>query len=132
MSSHDNENISRAELKGEAQREGKESTSYEGEFSAGTKAFELQETEAKRRHKREMREKELGWLGRFLGGERSAPLTLAFLAIVAGIVCLILALILEACCPADSSVWDRAIGGSLTIISTALAYAFGRGSSRSG
>lgn len=131
MSSHNNKDISRAALKDEARQEGQEAAAFKGEFSSAAKAFELQSREAKRRHKREMRAKELGWLGRFLGGERSAPLTLAFLAIVAGIVCVILALVLEAFCPADSSVWNKAIDGSLTIISTALAYAFGRGSSRS-
>lgn len=100
MNSHEDKGVSRTALKNEALGNKRTLDAFKGDFSQGEKAAALQEAEAKRKHKQEMRAKDLGWLGRFLGGEKSAPLTLAFLAIVANGLFMGVTLYLEAKFPA--------------------------------
>lgn len=101
---------------------------FKGDFSRAAEHFRLQESQEEHKHAQLMREKDLGWLGKFLGGKESAPLTLALLTIAAAFVFVAISLVLEGIAPAGSPVWDRIVDGAFSLISTSLAYAFGRGS----
>ncbi|MCX8667099.1 hypothetical protein J3T99_05670 [Acetobacteraceae bacterium B3987] len=121
---------SRASLKGSLNDKEKKSGEepFNGDFSRAAEHFRLQESQEEHRHAQLMREKDLGWLGKFLGGRESAPLTLALLTIAAAFVFVAISLFLEGMAPSGSAVWDRIVDGAFSLISTSLAYAFGRGS----
>lgn len=131
MNFNPHKRFSRDTLKSEAQPQEKISLSFDKDFSKASDAVILKKAQVKHKHKRAMREKDLGLIGRLLGGEQYAPLTLALFAITIGAVMMFLALILEALFPDDVNIWNRAINGSITLISTSLAYSFGRASHRS-
>lgn len=87
-------------------------------------------SEAEQKHCRDMREKDLGRIGRLLGNERSAPTSLAFLTACIGFFIIFGGSILEACCPQEASIWGKLIDGGLTLLSSSIAYVFGRSSNK--
>ncbi|MFT8731648.1 MAG: hypothetical protein ABF752_07245 [Acetobacter fabarum] len=89
--------------------------------------LEMEKEKEKNSHARDMRDKELGWCGKFLGSERSAPMTIAALSAGIGFIVLVFSILFEAICPKDAEIWKETISGGLTIISTSVAYVFGRG-----
>ncbi|GLH28954.1 hypothetical protein WSS15_16040 [Acetobacter pasteurianus] len=89
--------------------------------------LEMEKEKEKNSLLRDMRDKELGWCGKFLGSERSAPMTIAALSAGIGCVVLIVSIFFEAICPKDADIWKETISGGITIISTSIAYVFGRG-----
>jgi hypothetical protein len=68
---------------------------------------------------------ELGWLGKCLGGEKSAPTSIAFLAVLIGSFIALLSLGLAA--RFDSPNFMNAFERSLAFVSACLAFIFGRG-----
>lgn len=53
---------------------------------AMSRARGLEATLAGHDHERQMRDKELGWVGRFIGGERNAPMTVAATALILSLI----------------------------------------------
>lgn len=78
------------------------------------------------RHKEEMAKGERGSIGNFLGGERNAPLTIAFLAVSVGSLVWIAALIAAYMFPDDADFWAVQGNRALALALTALGYVFGK------
>lgn len=82
------------------------------------------------RHKEEMAKGERGLIGSLLGGEKSATITVAFIAIIIGslvwVACLIAAYKFED----RSDFWALQGNRALGLTLTALGYIFGRGGNR--
>ncbi|MEZ5764896.1 MAG: hypothetical protein R3D69_11995 [Xanthobacteraceae bacterium] len=68
---------------------------------------------------------ELGWLGKCLGGEKSAPTSIAFIAVIIGSIIAFISLCLAAGNkdPDFLTAFERA----LAFVSASLAFIFGRG-----
>lgn len=78
-------------------------------------------------HAENLQKAELGWLGKCLGGEKSAPTSIAFIVVIITFVVATGALIAAAMhdkAPAEfMNVFERCF----TLLSACLAYIFGRG-----
>src|SRR5215831_415638 len=64
-------------------------------------------SQEKHRHDEVMQAAELGSLGRFLGGEVSASLTIAFMVVCAGLVGLIGSLVMAGASPPAAEFWAK-------------------------
>ena len=79
------------------------------------------------RHREKMAAGERGWIGWALGGTKSAPLMIAFLAIVFGGIMWAWCLNQAQLDAADADYWGTQADRALALMGTALGYIFGRG-----
>ena len=79
------------------------------------------------RHREEMAKGERGFVGWALGGTKSAPLTIAFLAILFGAIMWAWCLNQAQLDGADTNYWGTQADRALALMGTALGYIFGRG-----
>lgn len=82
------------------------------------------------RHREVFAKDERGKLGSLLGGESSAPVTIAFIAILIGSLVWIACLIAAYCLPDQADFWSTQANRALAFSLTALGYVFGKGSSK--
>lgn len=87
----------------------------------------IHHTRENNRHKEELTRIELGWLGRFLGGEKTAPTVIALIAALIGFGISVTCLILAATQPDRSAFWAEWSSRALAVSTLALGYVFGRG-----
>lgn len=86
-----------------------------------------QETEAKLAHSRQMRGLELGFIGRWLGGEHNAPLALAGGAVVFSLVIYILCLIAAGLYDKERAQYFAAAADKILAFATgAMGFVFGK------
>ena len=78
-------------------------------------------------HDQQMRKIELGLIGCWLGGERNAPISIALVCILAGIVFAIGCLLATFLASSSADLWSRSFERSLAFICVVIAYVFGRG-----
>ena len=99
---------------------------YDYELSLA-KDYELKLERERNRHKELMKDKELGVIGRILGGTNHAPFSVAvvsiFLGVIASLIVGVVALI------AGSQLTDAWMAG-FTLASGALGYVFGQGQNK--
>lgn len=82
-------------------------------------------------HKHAMRKLELGWIGRIIGDSSSTPTHIAFLALVAGLLlCFISLEVARAASGDGAEFWHSFAERSLAFGATALAFIFGKSSSK--
>jgi hypothetical protein len=100
-------------------------------LAAGSEYQHRMEAE-KNRHKEAMHQADLGGIGRILGGEKNAPLAIASLVVVAGILFLIFSAFAawKSQTPDSSEYWSRMIERSTALIATGLSFIFGRSGKR--
>jgi len=79
------------------------------------------------RHTERMRATELGWFGRFVGGEHSASLTIAAMVVFVGILAAGGCYMWAAHVPSDKEFWEKIAERWIAVGMGALAYIFGRG-----
>ena len=82
----------------------------------------------KNRHRETIQKQELGWIGRFFGGENTASLGLAFAAVFLGFLGVVLGYVMAALQPISQAFGGKEIGFAYTLISSALSFVFGRSS----
>ena len=84
------------------------------------------------RHKEAMRSVELGLIGRVVGGEANAPVAVATMVVVAGIVGAALSVWMAAQSqrPDSSEYWSKMIERSSALTITGLSFIFGRSGRR--
>lgn len=79
------------------------------------------------RHKETLARIELGWLGGFLGGEKTAPTVIALIAALIGFGISFTCLVLAAKQADRAAFWSEWSSRALTVSTTALGFVFGRG-----
>lgn len=90
----------------------------------GAQNFELKSREIEIAHKERLKDKEMGVLGRFFGDAKTAPISIAFIAMSCG---LLLALGALAASPFNSEVnWGENFERCLAFSGASLAYIFGK------
>jgi len=84
------------------------------------------------RHKETMRSVELGWIGRVLGGEANAPIAVATIVVVAGIVGASLSVWMasQSLRPESSEYWSKMVERFLALTISGLSFIFGRSGRR--
>lgn len=83
------------------------------------------------RHKEEMRSKELGWVGRIVGGEATASLTVAFIVVCFGLVTSAGCLAFAVYFPNTAEFWAKQSERSVALALAALSFIFGKSAGRS-
>lgn len=79
------------------------------------------------RHREAVAAGERGWFGQALGGRQSAPLAIAFIAVVAGFASWVWCLFQGQVQGNDPAFWGSQADRALAFASLALGYVFGRG-----
>ncbi len=80
----------------------------------------------KNRHKEALQAAELGRIGRLVGAESAASITLASAVVALGFIGVITGYIIAAVRPGSQEFWGKEIGWSYGAISSAMAFVFGR------
>ena len=88
---------------------------------------QLEITKEVNRHAVEMHKAELGVVGRILGGEKSAPLAIAAVVLVAALVMIAGCFALVAWVPGGEDVWRLGLNGLFSLCSLVVGFIFGRG-----
>jgi hypothetical protein len=84
------------------------------------------------RHREAMRVAELGWVGRIIGGEATASLTVAFIVVCSGLISAAWCLAIAAySSTAAADFWAKQSERSVAVTMTALSYIFGKSPGRS-
>ena len=78
------------------------------------------------RHKELMRATELGWVGRIVGGEATASLTVAFIVVCVGLFSAVGCLAMAAYSPSVGNFWAQQSDRSTAIAMAALSFIFGK------
>ncbi|MDF7674126.1 hypothetical protein PT283_05030 [Acetobacteraceae bacterium ESL0697] len=118
--------MNRSELKKESTDQNQEVDSYEESIKQAKKTTQLEECKEQHKHDEEMLKKKLGWIGRFIGGHDCAPMTIAFLVVATGMVVIAISALFDGIWPSHTMVWTKIIDSMVTLISSSLAYVFGR------
>lgn len=90
--------------------------------------YQLEITKEKNRHEEAKRDKDLGFFGRVLGGEKTAPSVIAMFVVFIGFAVAIGSLVAAGYQPDSSEFWSKQAERGLGVASAALAYIFGKGS----
>jgi hypothetical protein len=99
-------------------------------LAAGTR-LQLDLVKENNRHAEANASRELGFLGKAFGGEKSAPTFVALVAVIAGVVGYGTAMWLASQDAASAEFWGTQMERALAFASAALAFIFGRGSKSS-
>lgn len=91
--------------------------------------YQLEITKEQNRHEEAKRDKELGFFGRMLGGEKTAPTVVAMFVVFIGFGVAIGALIAAGLNAAQADFWSKQSERGFGVGSAALAYIFGKSSS---
>lgn len=92
------------------------------------KNLQLEILKETNRHDEAMRGHELGFFGRILGGESTAPTVIAALVVLLGFVTFVACLYAASQYPDHADFWAKQGERGLGVGAAALAYLFGRGS----
>lgn len=90
--------------------------------------LELKITKEDNRHEKDMRNVDLGFLGRFFGDGRNTQTFVALMAVFSGMVIFAGCLFAAYMQPSEAHFWSDAGLKSLAFAGTSLGYLFGRGS----
>jgi len=97
------------------------------EALSSAQSLQLSLEKEKNRHEESRHKTELGWGGIILGGEQNAPIFVAGLAVLFGLVSFWVCLSGEIPDVQKAEFWGRHAERSLAFAAAALAYLFGRG-----
>ncbi len=89
--------------------------------------MELEITKEHNRHEKDMRNAELGFLGRFFGDGRNTQTFVALIAVFSGVSIFAICLFAAYRKPTDAQFWSDAGLKALAFAGTSLGYIFGRG-----
>ena len=93
-------------------------------------ASELQHkiTAENNRHKEALQQAELGWVGRLLGGDKIAPIAIASLVVLVGLLGAALSgyAASESQRPDSADFWSKMVERSIAMVLTGLSFIFGR------
>lgn len=96
-------------------------------LSAGNR-FQLEINKEQNRHEEAKRDQELGFFGKWLGGEKTAPVVVAMFVVLIGFLVGIGCLIEAARQPSNAEFWSKQAERGFGLGAAALAYIFGKGS----
>jgi hypothetical protein len=119
--------LNREDAKGAIIRREKEDPELD-EVISTAHHFQLQLAKETNRHNEAMRRAELGFFGRILGGEATAPFVIATLVVFLGFLVAACSWFMAAWEPSQAEFWAKQAERGITIASAAVAYIFGRGS----
>lgn len=91
--------------------------------------LQLELTREQNRHEEAKRDKDLGFFGKLLGGEKTAPVVVAMLVVVIAFMTAIGCLIMAAYQTQQAEFWAKQAERAFGLGSAAVAYIFGKGSS---
>ncbi|MCK1650473.1 hypothetical protein IVA88_03350 [Bradyrhizobium sp. 149] len=94
----------------------------------GAHGFQLALTKETNRHAETMHKQNLGFFGRALGGEATAPVVIACLATIFGLLCAAGCWTVAAKFPDVADFWGKQAERCMGFSAAALAFIFGRGS----
>jgi len=94
----------------------------------GGHRFQLELARETNRHQEAMRAKDLGSFGWLMGGENTAPFTVALVVVMFGIVAAIGCWVAAWNAPTSAEFWAKQAERGIAVSSAALAFIFGRGS----
>ena len=88
---------------------------------------ELEMTIEQNRHAKDMRNVELGFLGKFFGDGRNTQTFVALIAVFSGVLIFAVCLYAAYCKPIEAHFWSDAGLKALAFAGTSLGYLFGKG-----
>jgi hypothetical protein len=95
---------------------------------SGAHGLQLAITKETNRHAEAMHKANLGFVGRAIGGEANAPVVVACIATLFGLICAVGCWIAAAKYPDAFDFWGKQAERSIAFSGAALAFIFGRGS----
>jgi hypothetical protein len=90
--------------------------------------FQLELTREQNRHEEVKRDKDLGFFGRVIGGEKTAPVVVAMLVVVIAFTVAVGCLVMAATQTQQAEFWAKQAERAFGLGSAAVAYIFGKGS----
>lgn len=95
---------------------------------SGAHRLQLDLAKETNRHNETMRAKELGVFGKLVGGETTAPFTVALLVVVLGFAGAAACWVAAWNAPTSAEFWAKQAERGIAVATAALAFIFGRGS----
>lgn len=90
--------------------------------------LQLELNKEQNRHEEAKRDKDLGFFGKLIGGEKTAPIVVAMLVVMIGFSLAIGCLVMAGVQSDASEFWSKQAERGIGVGTAALAYIFGKGS----
>lgn len=94
----------------------------------GAHRLQIELVKETNRHNEVMRQKDLGAFGRLIGGEATAPFTVALIVVIFGVLAAVGCWIAAWQVPENAEFWAKQAERGIAVASASLAFIFGRGS----
>lgn len=118
----------REQAKGEIVRRDENDAELDNALGAASR-LQLELNKENNRHEEAKRDKELGFFGRLIGGEKTAPVVVAMIVVLIGFGLAVGCLIMAGNQPSSAEFWAKQAERGIGVGSAALAYIFGKGAS---
>ncbi|MEH3035266.1 MAG: hypothetical protein PGN23_02045 [Sphingomonas adhaesiva] len=117
----------RDEAKGQIVRRESDDAELDSALGAASR-LQLELAREQNRHEEAKRDKDLGFFGKLIGGEKTAPVVVAMLVVVIAFAAAIGCLIMAAVQASQAEFWAKQAERAFGLGSAAVAYIFGKGS----